>query len=229
LLVPEPESGGRNWPARAIDSSFCTMYTGPSKPPAVGDLADVRERAGRSRSSRDRDRGPPGGITKNLQAVLQGRPPPQLQFITDIQCGSAATLRGEMGLLPFASTVGTMSISSPSTTHPWQWHGKWRNGMACWCGSCSPSSSLSPFGRTTHPNHIASCLSTARCPEAVARPADIRGSVSRRTSGRTLSRSERGDHAVAERGPPPGPPRRHSSPVAALFAPAFAARGNQLQ
>ena len=31
----------RNWPEPVIDSSFCTMYTGPSKPPAVGDLTDV--------------------------------------------------------------------------------------------------------------------------------------------------------------------------------------------
>ena len=38
-------SGARVWrrepAARMIDSSFCTMYTGPSKPPAVGDLPDV--------------------------------------------------------------------------------------------------------------------------------------------------------------------------------------------
>ncbi len=132
-----------------------------------------------------------------------------------------------MGLFPFASTVGTMAISSLDTMHPWPWRGAWRGGTVCRCQSSS--SSLSPLGRITHPNHFASCLSTARCPDAVARPADIRGGVSRRTSGRTLSRSERGNHAVAERGPPPGFPTRHSSPVAAFLAPAFAARGNRLQ
>jgi len=135
-----------------------------------------------------------------------------------------------MGLFPFASTVGTMSISFPGSMHPWRWRGAWRIGnacsghawgQACWCKTTA-SSFLPPFSRTTHSKHFASCLSTARCPDAVARPADIRGGVSRRTSGRTLSRSERGDHAVAERGPPTGLHTRHSSPVAALPAPAFA-------
>ena len=36
-----PALAVRNWPESVIDSSFCTVYTGPSKPPAVGDLTDV--------------------------------------------------------------------------------------------------------------------------------------------------------------------------------------------
>jgi len=186
--------------------------------------------------SRDRLRGPPagtpGGNTKNHQAVLQDRPPPQLQFLTDTQRGSAATLRGEMGLFPFASTVGTMSSSLPHTTHPSRWRGAWRNGNACYgpASRCeSAARSFPSFDRPIPPTDFASCLSTARCPDAVARPADIRGGVSRRTSGRTLSRSERGDLVVAERGPPTGLHPRHSSPVAAWLASAFAARGNRLQ
>ena len=34
---------------------------------------------------------------------------PNCSSFTDTQCGSAATLRGEMGLFPFASTIGSMS------------------------------------------------------------------------------------------------------------------------
>ena len=100
-----------------------------------------------------------------------------------------------MGLFPFASTVGTMWYSSPVTAQAGD--GAWR------LHSRSPLSL--PFRRFRSSASLASCLSPARCPDTVARPA-IRGGVSRRTSGRTPSRSERGDHAMAERGPP-SPPR----------------------
>lgn len=72
----EPGSGGPRGGRYVIDSSFCTMYTGPSKPPAVGDLADVRRRAARSRWSRDRDRGHSGGNTKRLRAVSRSTASP---------------------------------------------------------------------------------------------------------------------------------------------------------
>ena len=41
LRTLEPESGGGKPPDCVIDSSFCTMYTGPSKPPARDDLAII--------------------------------------------------------------------------------------------------------------------------------------------------------------------------------------------
>jgi hypothetical protein len=95
-----------------------------------------------------------------------------------------------MGLFPFASTVGTM------------WHSRWPDALA-------PSGPVlrriplrSPFGWFRPSFSFASCLRTARCPDAVARPAGIHGGVSRRTSGQTLSRSEHGDRAMAERSPP---------------------------
>ena len=85
-----------------------------------------------------------------------------------------------MGLFPFASTIGTMS------TFP-------------------VAASARRSRRVTSSHNFASCFGTARCPDAVARPVGIRGGVSRRTSGRTLSRSARGDRSGAERGPPSGP------------------------
>ena len=119
-----------------------------------------------------------------------------------------------MGLFPFASTVGTMSYSSSEAAGPCPAHGSWRPGGAIEWGGPQPDSRpaatrrpalFSPV-RSRPFNRFASCLSSARCPDAVARPADIRRGVSRRTSGQTLSRSERGDHATVERSPP-SPPR----------------------
>jgi len=138
---------------------------------------------------------------------------PSAALLTETHCGSAATLRGEMGSFPFASIVGTMSNSSPDTAMPCTFHGSWRIGATSWrCGPNWPSrshlhrvvSSL-PSVRPNPSSRFASCFGTARCPDAVARPAGIRGGVLRRTSGRTLSRSEHGDPAVAERGPPSAP------------------------
>lgn len=115
-----------------------------------------------------------------------------------------------MGLFPFASTVGTMSYFQAVAPDARRSSGAWRPGAAVWwCDQFAPAgpsvprttfrSSFSPF----HPSvSFASCLRTARCPDAVARPAGIREGVSRRTSGQTFSRSERGHHAMAERGPP---------------------------
>jgi len=91
-----------------------------------------------------------------------------------------------MGLLPFASTIGTMPIFAVAASVRW-------------------SRSLSSRSRVSSSHNFASCFGTARCPDAVARPAGIRDGVSRRTSGRTLSRSARGDRSGAERGPPSGP------------------------
>jgi len=115
------------------------------------------------------------------------------------QCGSAATLRGEMGSFPFASTIGTMLNSSSAAAIARTSHWAWRGGSHSrrW----SPSS-VHPSAHIRPTFHFASCSGTAQCPDAVARPAELRGGVSRRTSGRTLTRSERGDRAVAERGPP---------------------------
>ena len=95
-----------------------------------------------------------------------------------------------MGLLPFASTIGTMPTVIPVTARARR--------------SRSPSP-LVPPSRSSSSHNFASCFGTARCPDAVARLAGIRVGVSRRTSGRTLSRSVRGDRSGAERGPPSGP------------------------
>jgi len=101
-----------------------------------------------------------------------------------------------------------MWYSSPVTAWLCDAHGSRRAGTVRWrCSAPSGRfSSQSPLGRSQSSSRVASCLSSARCPDTVARLADIRGGVSRRTSGRTLSRSERGDPAMAERGPP-SPPR----------------------
>jgi hypothetical protein len=90
-----------------------------------------------------------------------------------------------MGLFPFASTIGigTMSPPIPATA--------------------SMRMSRRPWRTSSH--NFASCFGTARCPDAVARPARIRGGVARPRSGGTLSRSVRGDRSGAERGPPSGP------------------------
>jgi hypothetical protein len=114
-----------------------------------------------------------------------------------------------MGLLPFASTIGTMPtvIAVTASAHgsrrswPTEWACRWR---AVNDTDNSPSPLLPP-SRSSSSHNFASCFGTARCPDAVARPAGIRGGVSRRTSGRTLSRSVRGDRSGAERGPPSGP------------------------
>ena len=111
-----------------------------------------------------------------------------------------------MGSFPFASIVGTMSNSFPETAMHGSSLASCRSGIVHrWCAPPSSSRLLSAGTSPTH--NLASCFGTARCPDAGARSADIRGSVSRRTSGRTLTRSERGGGAVAERGPPsPWPP-----------------------
>ena len=44
LPAREPGSGGPNRSESVIDSSFCTVYTGPSKPPAGEHLAVTRNR-----------------------------------------------------------------------------------------------------------------------------------------------------------------------------------------
>jgi hypothetical protein len=99
-----------------------------------------------------------------------------------------------MGLLPFAFTIGTNPTVIPGTARA-----RW------WRGSPWSSSPRLPQSRFSSSHNFASCFGTARCPDAVARLAGIRGGVSRRTSGQTLSRSVRGDRSVAERGPPSGP------------------------
>jgi hypothetical protein len=91
-----------------------------------------------------------------------------------------------MGSFPFASTI----------CHKYTGRWWWRYAM--------PSSSLPPAGFLPPFIH-ASCSRTARCPDAGARPANIRGGVSRRPSGPTFTRSERGNRAMAERGPPSRP------------------------
>lgn len=115
-----------------------------------------------------------------------------------------------MGSFPFASTIGTMSTSIPVIARV----RAWRTEPACWwpvpsytghAGSPSLTSPLFPQSRFSSSPQFASCFGTARCPDAVARSAGIRGGVARRTSGRTLSRSVRGDRSGAERGPPSGP------------------------
>ena len=118
-----------------------------------------------------------------------------------------------MGLLPFASTIGTMS-TFPVTASVRRSRRPWRTESACcWrvpnqaenpYSPRSPSP-LQPQSRFSSSHNFASCFGTARCPDAVARPAGIRGGVSRRTSGQPLSRSARGDRSGAERGPPSGP------------------------
>ena len=119
-----------------------------------------------------------------------------------------------MGLFPFASTVGTMWYSSLVTARACGGDGAWRPATMPerWAVNVQHRSPSSLPFRQPHstsslaPSSLASCLSPARCPDTAARPAAIRGGVSRRTSGQTPSRSERGDHAMAERGPP-SPPR----------------------
>jgi len=106
-----------------------------------------------------------------------------------------------MGLFPFASTVGTMTYSPEAA---------WPRGAADWWrDAIAPSAPVLrrpplrlSFGSFRPSFSFASCLRTARCPDAVARPAGIHGGVSRRTSGQTFSRSEHGDRAMAERSPP---------------------------
>jgi hypothetical protein len=118
-----------------------------------------------------------------------------------------------MGLFPFASTIGTVS-TFPVTASTRRSRGPWRTESACcWRvpknadNSCAPRSPwpLLPQSRFSFSHNFASCFGTARCPDAVARLAGIRGGVARRTSGRTPSRSARGDRSGAERGPPSGP------------------------
>jgi hypothetical protein len=119
-----------------------------------------------------------------------------------------------MGLLPFASTIGTMSTVIPVTTSARRSHRPWQTEWACcWRVPNHTDNSYSPRSpspllsqsRFSSSHNFASCFGTARCPDAVARPAGIRGGVARRISGRTLSRSARGDRSGAERGPPSGP------------------------
>ena len=171
-------SGARVWrseprPQSVIDSSFCTMYTGPSKPPVVGDLADVATgRRCRRSTAPGPSRASRAGTRRVFRRYRCDEPPPQLQFFTETQCGSAATLRGEMGLFPFASTVGTMSYSSPVTARAVRAHGAWRTG--CRAGGERPPArpSSSPLASPLHSSHsLPRASSTARCPDAVARPA----------------------------------------------------------
>src|SRR5439155_21424294 len=102
---PVPGSGGRRRLDSLIDSSFCTMYSCPSKPPVFGDLAGFRRRLWRQG-------------TGKLSAVepFIGRLPDCSPLLT--QRGSAATLRGEMGLSPFASTVGSTSNPASDSAVP---------------------------------------------------------------------------------------------------------------
>jgi hypothetical protein len=156
---------------------------------------------------------PPGAAQDDSSGGLTDDRLPNCSSLTETHCGSAATLRGEMGSFPFASIVGTMSNSSPDAAMPCSSHGSWRIGATYWrCGPnwqsrSSPHRVVAslPSVRPSPPSRLASCFGTARCPDAVARPTGIRGSLSRRTSGRTFSRGERGDPAVAERGPPSAP------------------------
>ena len=107
-----------------------------------------------------------------------------------------------------AIAIPSYTDSVRKSRRPWR-----TESPCCWrvpspmVNSYSPRSpsSLLPYARFRSSHNFASCFGTARCPDAVARPAGIREGVSRRTSGRTLSRSARGDRSGAERGPPSGP------------------------
>jgi hypothetical protein len=138
---------------------------------------------------------------------------PNCSSLIDTQCGSATTLRGEMGLFPFASTIGTMSTFPVTASVRRSRRARQTESACCWRApnhtdnSYSPRSPspLLPQSHSSSSHNFASCFGTARCPDAVARPAGIRSGVARRTSGRTLSRSARRDRSGAERGPPSGP------------------------
>lgn len=195
LPARAPGSGGGNGRESVIDSSFCPMYTGPSKPSAGEHLA-VR------------------GTERICRRYQQDDRLPNCSSLTDTQRGSAVTLRGEMGLFPFAFTIGTMSTSIPGFPRVRPSRGRCWSGSASWRWPSNPpdrsvlppaSSPPFPQSRGRSSSQFASCFGTARCPDAVARPTEIRGGVSRRTSGQTLSRSARGDRSGAERGPPSGP------------------------
>ena len=165
------------------------------------------------RAPRAGPQGRPFGLGQGTERILrryeQHDRLPNCSSLTATQRGSAETLRGEMGSFPFASTVG--SISMPSSAAPNPHACVWRTTVSAgWRRTSMPYTSSHtslhfPLHRTRSHIHSASCSDSARCPDTAARLAWIRGGVAGRRSGPTLSRGERGDRAMAERGPPPRP------------------------
>ena len=91
-----PGSGPARRAPKLIDRSFYGVYTDPSKPPVIGDLAVLEE--GLSRV---------GGVTKALNAASQ------LQSFRCHTHGSSGALRNGMGLFQFVRLNGVVG-------NPWR-------------------------------------------------------------------------------------------------------------
>ena len=169
----------RNWPRSLIDSSFCRVYTGPSKPPVVGDLAGLHgtQWPGPHCSGACL---PWAGNSEKLLAARPGNAAsPSCSSLLSTQRGSAASLRDEMGLFPFASTVASMSNSARDRAV---------RGAAAWRRS----------GR----------MRWHRRPLGAARPGSGLPRRIRRPSPTPIASQHAATASLAERGPPlrPGPP-----------------------
>jgi hypothetical protein len=106
--VPAPRWRGADPLPGLIDSSFLRLYTGPPKPPVVGDLAGSERGFGASSPAPRRSAGTGSSSSGNCE----GADSPGI-FPFPVHRGSAASLRNMMGVFPLPDTMRSVSPSSP--------------------------------------------------------------------------------------------------------------------
>ena len=148
---------------------------------------------------------------------------PNCSSLTDTQSGSAATLRGEMGLFPFASTIGTMSTSIPAIAGARAWRLPVRSASGWW--RCAPNrTDTIGSPRSRRSTRRLACAPHPHLPRALARPGALTPWRAPRGSAAAFRGVHQGEPSPAVcAGTAPGPNAarlpvpdpRHSSPVAA--------------
>jgi hypothetical protein len=175
-----PGSGSADPLLRMIDSSFLRLYTGPPKPPVVGDLAGS-------------ERGVHAG---EFGATTRGREEPEavhaaagsdeaafpLKFFL-IHRGSAASLRNMMGVFPLADTMIRFSVAPWSRGHTPAGANGWTNEVWWY-----PHPTTSPR-RDAAAVHLSDLSQSFRSDHAVLRhrPRDPAGPCRSYVSERTRS------------------------------------------
>jgi hypothetical protein len=176
----EPGSGAGQRPPELIDRSFYGLYTDPSKPPAIGDLAVLEQ--GLS---------PVGGTSMALNAASL------LSSFADIKNGFSGASRDGMGTFQLAGMSSLLSNPKPGSTRErlWPQFEWWPDAPMCQQSSLRfhPSSSINPH--TLYQFCAVDARSAGRAPESTRR------SLLRMWSG-TARAFRRWMLPTVERGPP---------------------------
>jgi hypothetical protein len=167
LLLKEPGLGPGSEPPELIDSSFFRVYTHPSKPPVIGDLAGVQQGP---RPVCRAELALPRELHKRCGDITMGRePPPNCSLLTHTE-GSAAPPRDVMGLFRFAGTTSSKSnlLLTGGTPNRWRHVAWWRASVMHQRQSQNPASLL-PLSQSLFPIRATNLHTRDRASQSIQR------------------------------------------------------------